>query len=108
MILLYIAGATRDNVSTLTPQVKDLFENVCSQIATKYYLVGKCLGLDIPVLDKIKDQNQGRDLEASYEVVKHWLYHSVKPTWKTLIDVLSSDVVEEYTLAELLSEKFSS
>jgi len=108
MTFLYIAGTTSDNVSTLTPQVKDLLENVCSQIATKYYLVGKCLGLDISVLDKIKDRSQGRDLEASYEVVMHWLYHSVKPTWKTLIDVLSSDVVGEYTLAELLNEKFSS
>jgi len=36
-----------------------------------------------------------------------WLHHTPEPTWKKLIDVLASDLVGEYTLAEFLSEKFN-
>jgi len=103
----FIAGATK-HVVTSAPQIKDLLEDVCSQIATKCFLVGKLLELDEAVLARIKDQYQGRDLEASYEIVMHWLFHSPEPTWKSLIGVLTSDAVGEYTLAEYLSEKFLS
>ena len=91
---------------TIGPQLKDLVEHVCSQIATKCYLVGKHLGLHKDVLDTIKAQSKDRDLEASYTIMIRWLYHTPEPTWKKLIDVLASDVVGEYTLAEFLKEKF--
>ena len=92
---------------TLGPQIKDLVEDVCSQIASKCYLVGKCLGLDEDVLDTIQDQSKDRELEASYTIMIRWLYHTPEPTWKKLIDVLASEVVGEYTLAEFLSEKYN-
>ena len=92
---------------TSAPQLKDLVEHVCSQIATKCYLVGKCLGLRKDVLDTIKYQSKDRDLEASYTIMIRWLHHTPEPTWKKLIDVLASDLVGEYTLAELLREKFN-
>ena len=91
---------------TSAPQRNDLVEYVCSQISTKCYIVGKCLGLDKEVLDQIKDKFQGKDLEASYEIMLHWLFHSSEPTWKNLLAVLASDKVGEYTLAQLLNEKF--
>ena len=90
----------------LAPQMEDLVKHVCSQIATKCYLVGKCLGLDKDELATIKDQSKDRDLEASYTIMIRWLYHTPEPTWKKLIGVLASDVIGEYTLSEILSEKF--
>ena len=93
-------------VFTSVPQRNDLVKYVCSQIATKCYLVGEYLGLDKEVLDQIKDNKQGKDLEASYEIIMHWLFESPEPTWKNLLTVLASDEVGEYTLAQLLNEKF--
>ena len=85
---------------TSASQRNDLVEHVCSQIS---YIVGKYLGLDKEVLDQIKDKFQGKDLEASYEIMLHWLFHSPEPTWKNLH---ASDKVREYTLAQFLNEKF--
>jgi len=86
------------------PLLKDLVEHVCSQIATKCYLVGKYLGLH---KDVIEDQSKDRDLEASYTIMIRWPHHTPEPTWKKLIGVLASDLVGEYTLAEFLNEKFN-
>ena len=86
--------------------MKDLVESVCSQIATKYDVIGEALGLNKTFLEKIKDQTQGHKLEGSYTVLLHWLYHSLNPTWKELTDVLASDEVGEFTLANFLNEKF--
>ena len=91
---------------TSAPQRNDLVKHVCSQIATKCYLVGERLGLHKDVLDGIKKKYQANSLGASYEIVMHWLFEGDDPTWKNLLTVLISDEVGEYTLAQFLSEKF--
>ena len=66
-------------------------------ITPKWYYIGLQLGLKPSAdLDPIQSQNSD-PLQCTCNMVKQWLKISPHPTWKDLVDALSSPLVcEEY------------
>ena len=69
-------------------------------ICAKWYNIGMQLRVKVGRLDAIKQENLNNSSDCLRETLKTWLTACPQsPTWKSIIDVLRSSVVDEERLA---------
>ena len=78
----------------------------------KWKDIGSCIGIDEGTLDTMKGKDPGESLN---DVLSYWLRGVYNPkeknskprTWRTLIEALQGEIVNEAAMADELEEKYS-
>ena len=92
------------------PRLADLLNDIASTIPAKWRDIGINLGLSSGILDNIQNQNAGKtdaSIRSFEQIFSMWKEQSPRPyTWKTIIDVLKTSIVNENDLATRMASKY--
>lgn len=97
-----------DGVSDEILSLDDLSKvrNELHEVRARWYDIGLELGLPVSTLDTIKQECQD-NTECLRRILQEWLKMiDSQPSWRTLINVLQSKVINEGALAMMIAEKY--
>ena len=80
------------------------------RVRAKWRDIGMCIGVDEGTLDTLKGKDPGESLS---DLLRHWLKGEYDPqernskprTWRTLIEALQDDIVNEKAMAKKIERE---
>ena len=86
-----------------------IVQNAIHGAQAKWYLIGVGLQVNVSTLDNIKSTCTTSSTECLCQVLIQWLKAiDPKPTWRALVDVLRTPVIDEKQLAADLAKQYCS
>ena len=76
-----------------TPSLKDLYQHITSQYATKWKVIGILLGLSSKLLDDIEAGYPGNLKWCCNQMLEKWLEVDTTASWGKMLTVIDSSSV---------------
>ena len=87
------------------PLFTELLKELSKDVAGRWELVGALINIEVGVLERIKNDNQGNSQMCFYTMLKEWMKKvDPPPAWPTIIDAI--DILGDVSLAENLRHKY--